>query len=83
VLQALEEIEQHERSASQPPGDVLVFMPGEREIRALSNVLRHAELRHTEVLPLYSRLSNQEQNRVFQSHRGRRLVLSTTWQKPR
>ncbi|WP_018405640.1 ATP-dependent RNA helicase HrpA [Marinobacter gelidimuriae] len=77
VLQALEEIEQHERSASQPPGDVLVFMPGEREIRALSNVLRHAELRHTEVLPLYSRLSNQEQNRVFQSHRGRRLVLST------
>ena len=52
-------------------------MPGEREIRALSNVLRHAELRHTEVLPLYSRLSNQEQNRVFQSHRGRRLVLST------
>ncbi|HLV77101.1 MAG TPA: ATP-dependent RNA helicase HrpA [Marinobacter sp.] len=77
VLDALEEIEQHERQHKQPPGDVLVFLPGEREIRALSKTLRHAELRHTEVLPLYSRLSNQEQNRVFQSHRGRRIVLST------
>lgn len=77
VVSALEEIEQHERSAKLPPGDVLVFLPGEREIRSLSKVLRHAELRHTEVLPLYSRLSNQEQNRVFQAHRGRRIVLST------
>jgi ATP-dependent helicase HrpA len=56
---------------------VLVFLPGEREIRGLSKTLRHAELRHTEVLPLYSRLSNQEQNRIFQSHPGRRIVLST------
>ncbi|MBE0486801.1 ATP-dependent RNA helicase HrpA [Marinobacter sp.] len=77
VLSALDEIEQHERKEKQAPGDVLVFLPGEREIRALSKVLRHAELRHTEVLPLYSRLSNQEQNRVFQAHKGRRLVLST------
>jgi len=77
VLQALEEIEQHERSEKKPPGDVLVFLPGEREIRGLSKTLRHAELRHTEVLPLYSRLSNQEQNRIFQSHPGRRIVLST------
>ncbi|MBS3803324.1 MAG: ATP-dependent RNA helicase HrpA [Oleiphilaceae bacterium] len=77
VLSALDEIEDHERSAGQPPGDVLVFLPGEREIRALSKNLRHAELRHTEVLPLYSRLSNQEQNRVFQPHKGRRIVLST------
>ena len=77
VLSAMEEIEQHERQEKKPPGDVLVFLPGEREIRALSKVLRHAELRHTEVLPLYSRLSNQEQNRVFQAHKGRRIVLST------
>ena len=77
VLQAIEEIEQHERSEKQPPGDLLVFLPGEREIRGLSKTLRHAELRHTEVLPLYSRLSNQEQNRIFQSHPGRRIVLST------
>lgn len=77
ITQALDEIEQHERSAGQPPGDVLVFLPGEGEIRALSKQLRHADLRHTEVLPLYSRLSNKEQNRVFQTHRGRRIVLST------
>jgi len=77
VLQAIEEIEQHERAEKQPPGDVLVFLPGEREIRGLSKTLRHAELRHTEVLPLYSRLSNQEQNRIFQNHPGRRIVLST------
>ncbi len=77
VLGALDEIEQYERSQKQPPGDVLVFLPGEREIRNLSKVLRHVDLRHTEVLPLYSRLSNAEQNRVFQSHKGRRIVLST------
>ncbi|OZB05077.1 MAG: ATP-dependent RNA helicase HrpA, partial [Marinobacter sp. 34-60-7] len=77
VLSALDEIEQHERREKQPPGDILVFLPGEREIRMLSKTLRHAELRHTEVLPLYSRLSNQEQNRVFQGHKGRRIVLST------
>ncbi len=77
VLSVLEEVEAHERSTRQPPGDVLVFLPGEREIRNLSKGLRHAELRHTEVVPLYSRLSNQEQNRVFQGHSGRRIVLST------
>nr|WP_235937693.1 ATP-dependent RNA helicase HrpA [Marinobacter caseinilyticus] len=77
VLAALEEIEAQEQSARQPPGDVLVFLPGEREIRSLSRNLRHAELHHTEVVPLYSRLSNKEQNRVFQSHSGRRIVLST------
>ena len=77
VLAVLDEIEAHERSNKQPPGDVLVFLPGEREIRNLSKGLRHAELRHTEVVPLYSRLSNQEQNRVFQGHSGRRIVLST------
>ncbi|WP_413468724.1 ATP-dependent RNA helicase HrpA [Marinobacter sp.] len=77
VLAALDEIEAHERSQGQPPGDVLVFLPGEREIRSLSKNLRHAELRHTEVVPLYSRLSNAEQNKVFQPHRGRRIVLST------
>ncbi|WP_375177041.1 ATP-dependent RNA helicase HrpA [Marinobacter mobilis] len=77
ILSALEEIEAHERALGQGPGDVLVFLPGEREIRHLSKQLRHADLRHAEILPLYSRLSNQEQNRVFQAHRGRRIVLST------
>ncbi|MDG5499053.1 ATP-dependent RNA helicase HrpA [Marinobacter sp. BGYM27] len=77
VVSALDEIEAHERQNGQRPGDVLVFLPGEREIREMSKALRHAELRHTEVVPLYSRLSNQEQNRIFQSHAGRRIVLST------
>ncbi|PAV27004.1 ATP-dependent RNA helicase HrpA [Tamilnaduibacter salinus] len=77
VVDVMSEIEDYERAEKQPPGDVLVFLPGEREIRELSKELRHADLRHTEVLPLYSRLSNREQNRVFQSHPGRRIVLST------
>ena len=71
------EIEDYERGQGKGPGDILVFLPGERDIRQVSKELRHADLRHTEVLPLYARLSNQEQNRVFQAHGGRRIVLAT------
>ncbi len=73
----IHEVEVHERELGKRPGDVLVFLPGERDIRLVSKALRHAELRHTEVLPLYARLSNREQNRVFQPHGGRRIVLAT------
>ncbi|AHG22536.2 ATP-dependent helicase HrpA [Chania multitudinisentens RB-25] len=59
------------------PGDVLIFMSGEREIRDTADALNKLNLPHTEVLPLYARLSNSEQNRVFQSHHGRRIVLAT------
>jgi len=59
------------------PGDILVFMSGEREIRDTADALNKLNLRHTEVLPLFARLSNAEQNRVFQSHSGRRIVLAT------
>ncbi len=59
------------------PGDILIFMSGEREIRDTADALNRRELRHTEILPLYARLSNSEQNRVFQSHAGRRIVLAT------
>ncbi|MBJ3816763.1 ATP-dependent RNA helicase HrpA [Shimwellia pseudoproteus] len=59
------------------PGDILIFMSGEREIRDTADGLNKLNLRHTEVLPLYARLSNSEQNRVFQSHTGRRIVLAT------
>jgi ATP-dependent helicase HrpA len=52
-------------------------MSGEREIRDTADALNKRDLRHTEVLPLYARLSNSEQNRVFQSHSGRRIVLAT------
>ncbi len=58
-------------------GDILIFMSGEREIRDTADALIKQNLPHTEVLPLYARLSNSEQNRVFQSHHGRRIVLAT------
>ncbi|KYP93498.1 ATP-dependent helicase HrpA, partial [bacteria symbiont BFo2 of Frankliniella occidentalis] len=61
----------------EPPGDILIFMSGEREIRDTADALSRQGLAHTEVLPLYARLSNSEQNRVFQSHTGRRIVLAT------
>ncbi|WP_327368851.1 ATP-dependent RNA helicase HrpA [Streptomyces sp. NBC_01217] len=59
------------------PGDVLVFLSGEREIRDTADALNKKNLRHTEVLPLYARLSHAEQHRVFQRHTGRRIVLAT------
>jgi ATP-dependent RNA helicase HrpA len=59
------------------PGDVLVFLSGEREIHDTADALRRLERRETEVLPLYARLSSSEQHRIFQPHRGRRIVLST------
>jgi ATP-dependent helicase HrpA len=63
-------------------GDILVFLPGEREIREAADHLRkhlsHSPLtRGTEVMPLFARLSQQEQDRVFEPHGGRRIVLAT------
>ncbi len=63
--------------ALEPPGDVLVFLSGEREIRDTADALDKQRLKGTEVLPLYARLSAAEQHRVFQQHRGRRIVLAT------
>ncbi|MFJ9849504.1 ATP-dependent RNA helicase HrpA [Streptomyces sp. NPDC101150] len=59
------------------PGDILVFLSGEREIRDTADALIKKNLRSTEVLPLYARLSHAEQHRVFQRHTGRRIVLAT------
>ncbi|MCW2584409.1 MAG: hrpA [Klenkia sp.] len=59
------------------PGDVLVFLAGERDIRDTADALGEAAFAHTEVLPLYSRLSAADQHRVFQQHTGRRIVLAT------
>lgn len=63
-------------------GDILVFLPGEREIREAADHLRkHLQhdpvLRSTEVLPLFSRLSQAEQDRIFDTHSQRRIVLAT------
>ncbi|MGQ0839056.1 ATP-dependent RNA helicase HrpA [Actinokineospora sp.] len=59
------------------PGDILVFLSGEREIRDTADALAADNLRDTEILPLYARLSSAEQHRVFQRHGGRRVVLAT------
>ena len=58
-------------------GDILVFLPGEREIRDAHKRLRREQPAHTEILPLYARLSAAEQSRVFRPHPGRRIVLAT------
>ncbi|MEC3765739.1 ATP-dependent RNA helicase HrpA [Cupriavidus sp. SS-3] len=59
------------------PGDVLVFLPGEREIREAAEALRKHHPPHTEILPLFARLSVQEQERVFKPSNARRIVLAT------
>ncbi|HTN94918.1 MAG TPA: ATP-dependent RNA helicase HrpA [Gallionella sp.] len=58
-------------------GDVLVFLPGEREIRDTAEVLRKHHPKGIEVLPLFSRLSVAEQDRVFKTGGQRRVVLAT------
>src|SRR6185503_13245448 len=59
------------------PGDVLVFLPGEREIRDAADTLRRRGLKNAEILPLYARLSSAEQDRVFRPGATRRIVLAT------
>jgi ATP-dependent helicase HrpA len=59
------------------PGDILVFLPGERDIRDAAEALRGAKLEGIEILPLYARLSAAEQHRVFRPHGARRIVLAT------
>ncbi|MEN9377902.1 MAG: ATP-dependent helicase HrpA, partial [Pseudomonadota bacterium] len=63
-------------------GDILVFLPGEREIREAADHLRkhlshQPVFRNAEVLPLFARLSQAEQDRIFDGHTGRRIVLAT------
>jgi ATP-dependent helicase HrpA len=74
ILDAVDEL------SLEASGDVLVFLSGEREIRDTADALNDKfrdERRTTEILPLYARLSNAEQHRVFQSHSNRRIVLAT------
>ena len=78
IAQAVDELWQQPSQQ----GDVLVFLPGEREIREAADHLRghlaHAPLtRGAEVLPLFARLSQAEQDRIFEPHAGRRIVLAT------
>ncbi|VWM15779.1 ATP-dependent RNA helicase HrpA [Burkholderia lata] len=59
------------------PGDVLVFLPGEREIREAAEALRKHHPPHTEILPLFARLSAADQDKVFKASNARRIVLAT------
>lgn len=81
ITQAVEELMSLEKHSAELElgGDVLVFLPGEREIRETALYLRKADLPHCDILPLYARLSAAEQNRVFdlKTRRGRRIVLAT------
>ena len=75
ILDAVEEL------SHEGPGDVLVFLSGEREIHDTADALRQLNLRSTEVLPLYARLSSVEQHKIFErapmGGPGRRIVLAT------
>ena len=77
ITETVSEILETEKGSSRRGGDILVFMSGEREIREAALALRRAQFPHLEILPLYARLSLAEQNKVFNSHKGRRVVLAT------
>jgi ATP-dependent helicase HrpA len=72
IVHAVDEITQEDRL-----GDVLIFLPGEREIRDSHQALERRKYRETEVLPLYARLSARDQDRVFNPGPKRRIVLAT------
>ncbi|WP_035845464.1 ATP-dependent RNA helicase HrpA [Kitasatospora azatica] len=71
ICEAAEELQ------AEGPGDILVFLSGEREIRDTADALNKLKLKFTEVLPLYARLSSAEQHKVFQRSNSRRIVLAT------
>ncbi|MDG2941162.1 ATP-dependent RNA helicase HrpA [Exercitatus varius] len=71
ILNAVDELQAEGR------GDILIFLSGEREIRDTADALEKQNLRHTEILPLYARLSAQEQNKIFHPSGLNRIVLAT------
>jgi ATP-dependent helicase HrpA len=77
VVSAFDFLLQLERQQRPSHRDVLVFLSGEKEIRDCAEALRKRQYANLEILPLYARLSQREQNRVFESHAGRRIVLTT------
>lgn len=71
IVAAVQELDRVDR------GDVLVFLPGEKQIRDAADALSKAKLHGTEVLPLFSRLSTRDQEKIFEKHGSRRVVLAT------
>lgn len=76
IQEALAELRNEDKQHNMP-GDVLVFLPGEREIRECAEYLRRAHIPATEILPLYARLSAGDQQKIFKPTGGRRVVLAT------
>ncbi|MBO5762628.1 MAG: ATP-dependent RNA helicase HrpA, partial [Lentisphaeria bacterium] len=82
-LDADEELDEHlaraveHLSAIDPRGDILAFLPGEREIRECTALLTGRKLPNTEILPLFARLSNADQQKVFRTGGRRRIILAT------
>ena len=71
IIDAVEEV------SGLSKGDILIFLNGEREIRDTAAALERENYRNTNILPLYARLTVAEQNKIFQSHAGRNIVLAT------
>lgn len=71
ILNAVDELQAEGR------GDILIFMNGEREIRDTAEALQKQNLKHMEILPLFARLSAQEQNKIFHPSGLNRIVLAT------
>lgn len=64
-------------ACSRGPGDILIFQSGEKEIKELEYVLKKSNLNNTHILPLYGRLSNAEQQKIFDTYSGRKIILAT------
>ncbi len=62
---------------AEPQGDILVFLPGEKHIREAAQALQQARLPRLEVMPLYARLTAQQQQKIFEAHTTRRIILAT------
>ncbi len=77
IVSAIHEIRKIGKKSPIPHRDILVFLSGEKEIRDTANTIRKDKSLDLEVLPLYARLTNKEQNRVFQAHTKQRVVLAT------
>lgn len=77
IVAACDEIMSDRSGRDRAMGDTLIFLPGEREIRDAHQALERRKYRHTEVLPLYARLSVRDQDRVFNPGTHRRIVLAT------
>ena len=72
IVEAVRELQ-----GSDSRGDILVFLPGEKHIREAAQALQQAKLPRLEVLPLYARLTAQQQEKIFAAHTTRRVILAT------